>query len=686
VASIPSDHPVTIRATILFGLRFHTAHMAVEFSDEVLHRPTREFVESTNIFEFQETHGFEDTDALIERSSTDQEWFWEELVSVVDIEFDSPYETVRNDERGPQFSEWFPGGTLNIATNTVERHAAPTSDIRDKAAVIWEGEPGTVRTLSFAELQRQSNQVANALVARGVEAGDPIALYMPMVPETVSVLYGIFKVGAVAVPIFSGFEREAVATRLDAAEPAVLFTADGFYRRGTERHLKATVDSLETETTVEHTVVFDRVGAPVSVDGDHESWFSDSVGTQPETFDTRSLASNHPSMLLYSSGTTGRPKGIVHTHVGGLIQPAKEIYFAFDHRPDDRFFWVSDIGWMMGPWTLIGNHALGGTVVCYEGAPDYPEPDRYWSLIDDHEVTTFGVSPTAVRTLRDHGEAFLEGHDLSSLRLLGSTGEPWDEPSWRWFYEHVGGSDCPIINISGGTEIMGCFLSVLPTQKLKPCTVGKPGLGMDVDILNESGESVVEDHERGYLVARDSAPSMTQSLWEGDTRYLETYWSRWEDVWNHGDWAVTDEDGFWYILGRADDVITTSGRNVGPAEIEDALGTHEAVSQAGAVGVPDETKGERIVAFVVVSSDLRAPDLEDAVRTHVGNRLGAPFKPHQVVFIEEFPRTQSGKVVRRLLRDAYVGDPPGDLSSLDNPEAVEAIRTAIRAQRSETNS
>jgi len=389
------------------------------------------------------------------------------------------------------------------------------------------------------------------------------------------------------------------------------------------------------------------------------------------------MDASDPCMLLYSSGTTGKPKGIVHTHAGALVQPAKEIHFGFDQKPADRFFWVSDIGWMMGPWTLIGNHAFGGTIVMYEGAPDHPEPDRFWELIDRHGVTQFGISPTAIRALRKYGDEWLDGHDLSSLRLLGSTGEPWDPESWQWFYENVGGGEAPIINISGGTEVFGCFLMPMPIQELKPCTLGGPGLGMDIDIVDERGDSIRDDHERGYLVARSSNPAMTKSLWSGDERYLREYWSRFEDVWNHGDWAQMDDDGFWFLHGRADDAINVAGRKVGPAEVEGALIDHEAVNQAAAVGVPDDTTGEAVVAYVILEDREEPSDeLAEELRAHVGAELGKPFRPREVLFVDAFPKTQSGKIIRRAIEGAYTGEDIGDLSSIENPDALEALRNA----------
>ncbi|MEF8791763.1 MAG: AMP-binding protein, partial [Haloarculaceae archaeon] len=526
---------------------------SLEEFDEVVHEPSREFVESTNVRAFMDAYDIADHDELIERTTTDVEgveasgvdWFWDELVDHLGIEFYEAYDAVRDDTDGPQFSDWYPGGELNIAHNTVDRHAARDAPTRNRVALIWEGEDGEVRETTYHELKRESNRVANYLGSQGIETGDRVGLYMPMVPEVVSILYGCFKAGAIAVPIFSGFGVDATATRIEDPEVDVLFTADGFYRRGDRMTLKGTADEAiaEADHDVGSVVVYRRWddSEPPMTDGRDEFW-ADAVPPASDEYETKHLDSAQESMLLYSSGTTGKPKGIVHTHAGPLLQCAKEIHFGFDHRDHDRFFWVSDIGWMMGPWTLIGNHALGGTVFMYEGAPDYPEPDRFWEMIDRHDLTTFGISPTAIRALRKRGDEWLEGHDLSSLRLLGSTGEPWDPESWLWFYENVGGSEAPIINISGGTEICGCFLMPLPTQPLKPCTLGGPGLGMAVDIVNSQGESIADTHERGFLVARDSCPSMTKSLWAGDERYLEEYWSTFEDppLWDHGDWAQKD--------------------------------------------------------------------------------------------------------------------------------------------------
>ncbi|GAB3311378.1 AMP-binding protein [Haloplanus salinarum] len=659
-------------------------------TDGVVHRPSREFVESTNVHDFMETYDIDDYDELIERTTSTVpgeprsgvDWFWDELVDYLGIEFDEGYDAIRNDAEGPQFTEWFPGARLNAAHNVLDRHAAPDAETRNKVACIWEGEPGEVRELTYHELHREANRVANYLESRDVGTGDTVALYMPMVPEVIAILYGCLKVGAVAVPVFSGFGVDATATRIDDAEASVLFTGDGFYRRGDHVRLKGTADeAIEQAGHVEHVVVYDRLGlasdGAIPWNDDRDERWTEAVGAADDDYETKSLDASQESMLLYSSGTTGKPKGIVHTHAGALLQAAKEVYFGMDLKPSDRFFWVSDIGWMMGPWTLLGTHAHGGTVFMYEGAPDHPEPDRFWRMIDDHGITQFGISPTAIRALRKRGDEWVEGHDLSTLRVLGSTGEPWDPESWLWFYEEVGGGDTPIINISGGTEIMGCFLMPMPISPLKPCTLGGPGLGMDIDIVDRDGESVADAHERGFLVARDSCPSMTKSLWSGDERYLEEYWSTWPDLWDHGDWAQQDADGFWFLHGRADDALNVAGRKVGPAEVEGAAMEHGAVNQAAAIGADDDTTGTAVVLYTVLEAgEAESDDLREAIRETVGEELGKPFRPREVRFVDAFPKTQSGKIIRRAIEAVHRGEELGDMSSIENPEALDEIESA----------
>jgi acetyl-CoA synthetase len=603
--------------------------------------PTQAFIESTNVWRFMQRLGFDDRDAFLRFSRENPERFWDEMMREMRVEWFEPYQQVLDSSRGPEWTQWFTGGRLNIAHNCLDRWAE-----RGRVACIWEGENGATRSVSFREVREEANRVANGLRALGLVVGDRVAICLPMVPEILSILYGCFKAGLAVVPIFAGFGAGAIATRLEDSGARVLFTADFLERRGKRIPLAAKVPSFGG-----HTIV---LGTP--------SW-RDFVEVQPLESPTLSLDSEARAFLLYTSGTTGKPKGTVHTHAGCLAQMGKEIWLGFDHRDDDRFFWLTDIGWIMGPWTILGNHLFGGTVFLYDGAPDFPGPNRLWEMIERHRITTFGLSPTAIRVLsKSSGEL----PPMKSLRLLGSTGEPWDETSWLWFFDRVGGRRCPIINISGGTEVAGSFLFPLPIQSLKPCTLGAPAPGMATEVVDENGVPV-RGH-KGYLVCTRPAPSMTRSIWGDPERYLETYWSRFPGIWYHGDWASVDEDGHWFLHGRADESMNVAGRKVGPAEVEGAMLQHPGVAEAAVIGVPDDIKGEAIVGFAVAKPGAQLDS--SAVSRTVVEVLGPTFRPREIVLVPELPKTQSGKIVRRLLRQNYLGEDPGDLSTVANPGSL----------------
>ena len=611
--------------------------------------PTREQIEQTNVWRFLKKLGCEDRESFLKYSTEHLEDFWDACIRETNIEFFRPYAKVLDSSRGPEWSRWFVGGELNIVHNTLDRWAH-----LDKAAIVWEGEEGAPRTISFAELHAEVNRLANYLKSLGLRQHDRVALCMPMVPEVVTIVYACLKLGLVVVPIFSGFGAGAIAARLENSGAVAVFTGDRLQRRGKRQDLEGKVrEAMAKAPSVRQAIVYsyDR-GWGRLLQG-----LSAQCATEP-------VPSEHPAFLLYTSGTTGKPKGCVHTHAGALAQVAKEIWLAFDHRADDVFFWLSDIGWMMGPWTILGNHNFGGTIFLYDGAPDYPDANRLWRMIADHGVTTFGVSPTAIRVLMRHAAP----PPLPSLRLLGSTGEPWDETSYLWFFEHVGGRRCPVINISGGTEIIGCFLFPLPIQPLKPCTLGGPAPGMAVAVLREDG-SPAPQGETGYLTCVKPAPSMTRGVWGDADRYIETYWSKWPGLWHHGDWASVDADGCWYLHGRADESMNVAGRKVGPAEVEDALIEHPAVSEAAVIGVPDDVKGEGIVCFVVLKGEVA----EGELAAFVAKNLGPTFRPNAVHAVPELPKTQSGKIVRRLIRRKFLGEELGDTSTVQNPGSLEAF-------------
>ncbi len=602
-------------------------------------KPSREWIERTNVWRFMRRLGFDDREAFLRFSRDQSERFWDELMREMRVEWFEPYRQVMDASRGPEWAQWFVGGRLNIAHNCLDRWANS-----GRVACIWEGESGETRSISFGELRDEANRVANGLVARGLEPGDRVALSMPMVPEILPILYGCLKAGVTVVPIFAGFGAGAIAARIADSGARLLFTAECLTRRGRRLPLAEKMPGA-----------MDRIIVGSS------AWRQ--LLEQPASFSTASLEAEHRALMLYTSGTTGKPKGVVHTHAGCLAQMGKEIWLAFDHQPDDRFFWLSDIGWMMGPWSILGNHLFGGTIFLYDGAPDYPTPTRLWEMIGRHRITTFGVSPTAIRMLIKGGQ---ELPPMPSLRILGSTGEPWDERSWRCYFERVGGGRCPIINISGGTEIVGSFLLPLPIQELKPCTLGAPAPGMATEVVDESGHPV--RGRMGYLVCTAPAPSMTRGIWNDRQRYLDTYWSRFPGMWYHGDWASVDEDGHWFLHGRADESMNIAGRKVGPAEVEEAMMRHHGVAEAAVIGVPDELKGEAIVGYVVPQAGA---SLDTAlVCATVVEELGPTFRPREIVVTGELPKTQSGKIVRRLLRQKYLGERLGDLSTLANPGAL----------------
>lgn len=642
---------------------------------DIVWEPSDEYVESANVTRFMRAHGIETYEELIRRSTADVGWFWDAVVQDLGIEFFKPYERVLDTSGGIPWSRWFVGGTINLAHVTCDVWAERTPDA---VAVIWEGEDGEVRRVTYRELREMADRLAGGLRSLGVDEGDAIGIFMPMAPETVAATLACAKLGAVYLPIFSGYAADAVATRLNDAGAKALLTADGFFRRGQMVPMKETADeAADAAPSVERVVVWprlDRADPPWHAARDVR--WDELTGKAPERFETRELPSEHPLFIAYTSGTTGRPKGSIHVHGGFTVKIAQEVAYQTDLHPGETLFWVSDLGWIMGPWEITGAGALGATVFLYEGAPDHPAPDRIWDMVERHRITALGISPTLIRALIPAGDEWVERHDLSSLRILGSTGEPWNPDPYLWFFEKVGGGRCPIINISGGTEVGACFLSPLPITALKPTTLRGPSPGMAVEVWGGDGKPVPPG-EVGELVCTKPWPAMTRGVYGDPDRYLETYWSRWPDVWVHGDWASVDEDGFWFLHGRSDDTMNIAGKRLGPAEVESALAEHPAVAESAAVGVPHEVKGEGIWCFVVTTPEARTGEaLAEELRAEVVKHLGKAYKPDRVVFVDELPRTRSAKILRRAIRATALGEEPGDLSSLENPGALEKIRAA----------
>jgi acetyl-CoA synthetase len=630
-------------------------------------QPTRDVVERANVTRLARRHDLASYDALVERSRDDIEWFWDAAVADLGIDFSHPYDRVLDTSQGIEWSKWFTGGKLNIAYNCVERHRG-----RNGTALVYEGEEGATRSVSYAELAGEVDRVASGLRSLGLGKGDRVGLFLPTIPEAVVAFMACCSVGAVIVPIFSGFAAAAAGVRLADAEAKALICADGFYRRGAVVPMKETADeAVAAAPSVEHVVVVPRVGRPdVPMRSGRDVAWDDLDGSDRSP--ALPMEAEDPFMIAYTSGTTGRPKGSVHVHGGFLVKIAAEVAYQTDYQPGELLFWFTDPGWIMGPWEFVGTLALGGTIFLYDGAPNHPAPDRLWSMVERHRVNILGVSPTLVRALAPGGDEHVARHDLSSLRILGSTGETWNTEPYMWFFERVGGGRCPVINFSGGTEVGACFLSATPVTPLKPCSLGGPSLGMAVDVFGPDGKPIRRDV--GELVCTKPWPGMTRGVWGDPERYIQTYWSRWPDVWVHGDWASIDADGQWFLHGRSDDTLSVAGKRIGPAEIESVLVSDREVVEAAVVGIPDEVKGESIWCYVVLAPRAEpTDDLRKRLTDLVADEVGKSFRPGVVRFVSELPKTRNAKVLRRAVRAVATGKDPGDLSNLENPSSLEEI-------------
>jgi acetyl-CoA synthetase len=643
----------------------------------VVWRPDADLLHDSNVARFMTAEGIETFPELVARSIDEPEWFWDAVVKFLDIRFSQPYEHVLDVSDGIPWAKWFTGGRCNIAVTCIDRQADDPA-ARDRDAIVWEGEEGVARTLSWSELRTLTDRMASGLAARGVKRGDHVGVFLPMVPETVAAVFAVAKLGAVFLPIFSGYGADAVAIRLEDAGAVALITADGFTRRGKTVPMKETADAAVAQVATVHTVVVvPRLGrTDLPMTSGRDVTLDDLTNGRPDRIDAVEVDSEHPLFVAYTSGTTGKPKGAVHVHGGFLVKIAQEVAFQTDLRAGERLFWLTDIGWIMGPWEIVGTLAGGGTLVLYDGAPDYPDAGRLWAFVERHRVNILGVSPTLIRALMAHGDAPVVAHDRSSLRILASTGEPWNDAPWHWYFDVVGDGRCPVINISGGTEVGACFLSPHVVAPLSACSLGGPALGMAVDVFDEAGHPV--RGEVGELVCTKPWPGMTRGLFKDPERYLETYWSRWPNVWWHGDFASVSADGQWFLHGRSDDTIKLAGKRLGPAEVETIVVAHPSVMEAAAIGIPDDVKGEALWVFAVVGPGF---ETDDALRADITERvvaaLGPSFKPAQVRFTTALPKTRSAKVLRRAIRAVVTGDAYGDLSGLEDPATLDAIAASV---------
>ncbi len=645
-----------------------------KFGGEIAWRPTPEYVQKAHLTQFMRLHRIESFSELMKRSTKDIAWFTDAVLKYLDIRFYEPYEQVVDLSRGMAWPRWCIGGKMNVVHNCLDKYMGTSVEKRD--AFIWEGEDGETQSMTYGELFREVNKTANALRSLGLGSGDPVGIFMPMVPEIVVALLAIAKIGGIILPLFSGFGVNAIVDRLTDAEAKALFTADGFFRRGQLVTMKPIADeAAEQIPTLEHMIVLNRAKTSVHMREDRDYWWDDITSVQSDSAPTEIMRADDPLMIIYTSGTTGLAKGAVHTHCGFPVKAAQDMAFGTDLHPGQIIYWMTDMGWMMGPWLVFGTLILSGTFVIFDGAPNYPGPGRVWELVAKHKITMLGVSPTLIRLLMTYGEAPVREHDLSSLRFFGSTGEPWNPAPWMWLFEKVGRGTVPIINYSGGTEISGGIVMGNPLLPLKACAFSAPCPGIAADVFDEDGTPVRD--EVGELVIKAPWIGMTRGFWKDPERYEKTYWSRWPNIWVHGDFAAIDSDGLWYILGRSDDIIKIAGKRFGPAEAESVLVNHPAVAEAAAIGVPHEIKLNELVVFcVLVPGNDSSESLREELKRMVTTAMGKPLTPRAVLFVSDLPKTRNAKVMRRTIRAAYLGEDLGDTSSLVNPEAVEEIRRA----------
>jgi acetyl-CoA synthetase len=630
--------------------------------------PTDEQLAGANVARLARVLGCADFDELHRTSIDEPDRFWRAVVEDLGIPLEHDWEVVLDDSRGIEWTTWFVGARLNVADACVHRWARETPE---REAAVWAPEAGGRASLTWAELSHEVRRLAEALRALGIRQGDAVGTFLPMAPEAAIASHACAHLGAVQVPIFSGFAGPAVSSRLADSGARLVITADGSYRRGKLVPMKEVLDEALAEALeVESVVVWRRAGIECPMTPGRDVWWDDVVATQPGSLDAVPVGSEAPYLIAYTSGTTGKPKGALHVQGGFLVSIARETAYQANLGPGDRALFCTDMGWIMGPWTVVGGMACGATIVFMEGAPDFP-PNRVWKLVEAERVTMLGVSPTLVRALIPHGDPDAK---LTSLREVVTTGEPWNRGPYDWLDEHVCGKGrIPIVNCSGGTEVGACFLSVTMMQPTKPVSLGFPALGEDMDVFDDHGRPV--RGEVGELVCKRPWPGMTRGIWRDPERYLETYWRRFPGVWTHGDWASVDDDGYWFLHGRSDDTLNIAGKRIGPAELESAAVGHTAVVEAAAVGIPHEVKGEVAWLYCVLAPG--AETTAEEVTEAVVEELGRAFAPERVIFVPALPKTRSAKIVRRAVRARALGTDPGDLSTLENPDALEAIPRAF---------
>ncbi len=630
--------------------------------------PSEKQIQESNIFQFMKTHNISSLDELSTKAKDDVEWFWKSVDKDIGIVWDSPYDKILDTSKGIAWSKWFINGKTNIYKSSVEKF---TKQNPKKIAYHFVSEDGITSEISYSQLDIKVSKLANGMKSIGVKKGDVIAIYLPMIEEAIIAILAASKIGAIQTVIFSGYSSESLHIRLDDCKAKILFVSDGFYRKGKPVSQKNSVNDAIKNTVVEKTVVVSYKGIDNYEESEKLIFYDNLTSNQNDICDTEILDSEDPLFILYTSGTTGKPKGVVHTHGGFSVFAGHQAAYLIDTHEKDILFWPADIGWITGlVWNVYGLLIMGASAVIYDGALDYPDINRVWKMLSDYGATIFGISPTAVRFFKKNNIEPLKLFSLDKIKNIPTTGEPLDEDSWWWLFEKVGNKKIPIMNLSGGTEIGGAMLSVFPGMKIKPSTVGIPVPGMNLDVFDDNGNSMQK--QNGYLVIKSPWPAMTRGLLNDDDRYLETYWSRFENIWFHGDYVYVDEDNLWYMRGRADDVINVSGHRMSTAEIEHTVISHTKISDAASISIPDELTGEAIVVFFVSDNKLDT-GLESEISNYISDKIGKVAKPKHVFQLSDLPKTRTGKIMRRLLKSKLLGQDLGDLSSLENPQILDEI-------------
>jgi acetyl-CoA synthetase len=613
--------------------------------------------------------------SVYERARADREGYWAEWAR--QLEWIRPWDRVL--EWQPPHAKWFVGGKLNVSANCLDRHVRGAK--RDKVALHWEGEPGDTRRITYGELHAEVNRCANALKQLGVARGDRVAIYMPMVPEVAVAMLACARIGAPHTVVFGGFSAESLRDRITDAQAKVLVTADGGYRRGTIVPLKQNADEAVKDCpTIKRVVVLKRVGNDIPMTAGRDVWWHDVVPQAAARCEPEAMDAEDPLYILYTSGTTGKPKGILHTTGGYLTQAYATTKWVFDLTDDDVFWCTADVGWVTGhSYVVYGPLALGVTQVMYEGAPDHPVRDRFWDICQRHGVTVFYTAPTAIRAFMKWGVDLPAKHDLTRLRLLGSVGEPINPEAWMWYHEHIGGKRCPIVDTWWQTETGGIMITPLPGVTVtKPGSGTVPFPGIEADLLDGEGKRV--EVGGGYLAITSPWPGMARTIWGDDERYRSVYWSKWKNVYFPGDGAKRDEDGYFWILGRVDDVLNVAGHRIGTMEVESALVDHPSVAEAAVVGRAHDLKGQALAAFVTLKEGKKPDDkLREELKAHVAKKIGALARPDDILFTADLPKTRSGKIMRRLLKDIAEGRTLGDTTTLADPAVVDRLKTQYEA-------